>query len=68
MEVLYKVFSYQAKSLETYVFTRKIRMFKAFEKVELRGIEPLSENPSITASPITVSVLTFPPPYAQRQA
>ena len=35
--------------------------------VELRGIEPLSENSSITASPITVFVLTFPRDNTQRQ-
>lgn len=42
--ILYTVFYYKAKSPETYVFKGKIRMFKAFHKVELRGIEPLSEN------------------------
>jgi hypothetical protein len=39
--------------------------------MELRGIEPLSEDPSITVSPITVHVLCampFPPSNAQRQA
>ena len=41
--------------------------------MELRGIEPLSENPSIEASPITVIVLCvsstlFPPQNAQGQA
>ena len=36
--------------------------------MDLRGIEPLSESPSIEASPITVAVLTFPPQHAHRQA
>ena len=36
--------------------------------VELRGIEPLSEDPFIQASPITVYVLTFPLTYAHKQA
>ena len=36
--------------------------------MELRGIEPRSEGTSIEASPITVAVLTFPRPYARRQA
>ena len=44
-----------------------------FHKMELRGIEPLSENPSIKASPITVIVLCvsftlFPLQNAQGQA
>lgn len=29
--------------------------------MDLRGVEPLSESPSIAASPITVIILTFPP-------
>lgn len=29
--------------------------------VDLAGIEPASESPSIPASPITVIILTFPP-------
>ena len=37
-------------------------------KVELRGIEPLSEGTSAQASPITVYLLTFPPSAAERQA
>jgi len=32
--------------------------------MDLRGIEPLSESPSIEASPITVIILTFPPSAA----
>ena len=36
--------------------------------MELRGIEPLSENLSIAASPITVISLTFPPSDAKWQA
>ena len=28
--------------------------------MDLRGVEPLSESPSIAASPITVIILTFP--------
>jgi len=34
--------------------------FRHFSYMELRGIEPLSESPSIKASPITVIILTFP--------
>ena len=30
-------------------------------KVDLAGVEPASESPSIRASPITVIILTFPP-------
>ena len=29
--------------------------------VDLAGVEPASESPSIEASPITVIILTFPP-------
>ena len=36
--------------------------------MELRGIEPLSEDFSIIASPITVALLTFPQIPANRQA
>lgn len=36
--------------------------------VDLAGIEPASESLSPGASPITVAVLAFPPPHAQRQA
>src|SRR5699024_12082887 len=36
--------------------------------MDLAGIEPASESLSPAASPITVAVLTFPPPYAHRQA
>ncbi len=36
--------------------------------MDLRGIEPLSESPSIAVSPITAVSLTFPPLYANRQA
>ena len=42
--------------------------------MDLRGVEPLSENPSITASPITVcynckpKVCMFPPSIANRHA
>lgn len=36
--------------------------------MDLRGIEPLSESLSLAASPITVADLTFPLPYARRQA
>ena len=35
-----------------------------FFSMELRGIEPLSESLFIAASPITVIILTFPPPDA----
>lgn len=36
--------------------------------MDLAGIEPASESPSIAVSPITAAYLTFPPPYANRQA
>lgn len=36
--------------------------------MELRGIEPLSESPSIKASSITVARLTFPYNTAEQQA
>ncbi len=36
--------------------------------MDLRGIEPLSESPSIAVSPITAVCLTFPLLYAERQA
>lgn len=36
--------------------------------MDLAGVEPASESPFIKASPITVSLLTFPHPYAERQA
>lgn len=36
--------------------------------MELAGVEPASEGPSIAASPITVYLLPFPPPNADRQA
>ena len=36
--------------------------------MELRGIEPLSENPSAETSPITAYVLTFPRYNAHKQA
>jgi len=35
--------------------------------VDLGGIEPPSENPSHMVSPITVTVLSFPPSAVQRQ-
>nr|DAZ41019.1 MAG TPA: Sulfotransferase 4A1 [Caudoviricetes sp.] len=37
----------------------KTQCFQGFY-MEMRGIEPLSENPSIRTSPITVSLLSFP--------
>ena len=40
----------------------------AILKMDLRGIEPLSESLSLKASPITVADLTFPWQYAHRQA
>ena len=40
----------------------------AILKMDLRGIEPLSESLSLAVSPITVAVLTFPWQYAHRQA
>ena len=39
-----------------------------YSKMDLRGIEPLSESLSLAVSPITVAVLTFPWQYAHRQA
>lgn len=35
-----------------------------FPLVDLAGIEPASESPSIEASPITVIIFTFPPSAA----
>ena len=43
------------------------QLFKC-SKMDLRGIEPLSESLSLAVSPITVAVLTFPWMYAHRQA
>ena len=43
------------------------QLFKC-SKMDLRGIEPLSESLSLAVSPITVAVLTFPRQYAHRQA
>ena len=43
------------------------QLFKC-SKMDLRGIEPLSESLSLAVSPITVADLTFPPQYAHRQA
>ena len=40
----------------------------AILKMDLRGIEPLSESLSLAVSPITVADLTFPWQYAHRQA
>ena len=36
--------------------------------MELRGVEPLSENPSNRTSSITAALLTFPPHSAGQQA
>ncbi len=36
--------------------------------MDLAGVEPASESPFIKASPITVSLQTFPLRYAERQA
>lgn len=36
--------------------------------MEMGGIEPPSENPSIRTSSITVAFLTFPPDTAKQQA
>ena len=38
----------------------EIKDFQGFLNMDLRGIEPLSENLFRTVSPITVSILTFP--------
>ena len=51
-----------------YKKTAKTLDFSSFSRMELRGIEPLSESLFIVVSPITVTVLTFPPWHAQRQA
>ena len=40
--------------------TPEIKDFQGFLNMDLRGIEPLSENLFRTVSPITVSILTFP--------
>ena len=34
-------------------------------RMEMRGVEPLSENPSVRTSPITVSLLSFPQTIAE---
>jgi hypothetical protein len=34
----------------------------------MRGIEPLSESPSIKTSPITAALSRFPQPIAEQQA
>ena len=34
-------------------------------RMEMRGVEPLSENPSVRTSPITVSLLEFPQTIAE---
>lgn len=36
--------------------------------MEVRGIEPLSEDSAVWLSPSAGGVLTFPPPRAHRQA
>ena len=38
------------------------------DPMELRGVEPLSENPSNRTSSITAALLTFPPRSAGQQA
>ena len=43
-------------------------IFSGFTGMDLRGIEPLSESSSITASPITVCILDFPYKNAYKQA
>ena len=43
------------------------QLFKC-SKMDLRGIEPLSESLSLAVSPITVADLTFPWQHAHRQA
>lgn len=46
-----------------------MRLYKSKTfKMELRGIEPLSESPSIKASSIIVDLLTFPYDSAEQQA
>ena len=44
--VLFEVSYYQQKKLENLVFTRNTRVFKLYFLMDLRGIEPLSENQS----------------------
>ena len=46
--------------IKNFHFSRTI-----FDEVDLAGIEPASESLSIAASPITVTVLTFPPRHAR---
>ena len=56
-------FSFSAY-LSTLCVPFKIQLKKALKNqgfcMEMRGIEPLSENPSIRTSPITVSLFPFP--------
>ena len=47
---------------------RKINAFKAFLKMEVRGIEPLSEDSVVWFSPSADRVLTFPPACAPCRA
>lgn len=42
---------------------KKRRCYGVFQ-MDLAGVEPASESPSIEASPITVIILTFPLPAA----
>lgn len=47
----------------------KVYLIEIFNyRMEMGGIEPPSENPSIKTSPITVVYLKFPPNTAKQQA
>ena len=52
------------KALKPLIFLASWHIYK----MDLRGIEPLSESLSLAVSPITVADLTFPRQHAHRQA
>ena len=56
-----------ATILKLLINKKKHRLTQCFS-MELRGIEPLSESPSIAVSSIIVYLLTFPLSSANRQA
>lgn len=46
---------------------KKLTLPHSLFPMDQRGVEPLSESPSIAVSPITAAYLTFPPLYTNRQ-
>lgn len=63
-ETIFPQISKNKKMLQTRINTRFKAFFISLKKMDLRGIEPLSESSSIKTSPITVIILTFPPLFA----